>query len=110
MCQIFAGQPRSGYRQVTRSIRLHGRSTSVRLEAKFWEIVDEIAVAQGMTTARFLVRIHDEVEEIHGTVDNFASLLRCTCLLYLQGPRDTIEAARSELPEQIGAAAPPAMG
>ena len=43
MCQIFAGQPRSSYRQVTRSCRLHGHSTSVRLEAKFWEIIDEIA-------------------------------------------------------------------
>ena len=110
MCQIFAGQPRSGYRQVTRSIRLHGRSTSVRLEAKFWEIVDEIAAAQGMTTARFLVRIHDEVEEIHGEVGNFASLLRCACLLYLQGPTSTIDAARSELTARIGAEASPATG
>ena len=33
MCQIFASQPRSSYRQVTRSFRLHGHSTSVRLEA-----------------------------------------------------------------------------
>ena len=103
MCQIFAGQLRSSYRQVTRSFRLHGQSTSVRLEAKFWEIVDEIAAAQDMTTTRFLARVHDEVEEIHGSVDNFASLLRCACLLYLQGPRHTIEAARGELAGQTDA-------
>ena len=109
MCQIFAGQPRSSYRQVTRSFRLHGHSTSVRLEAKFWETVDEIAAAQGMTTSRFLARIHDEVEEMHGEVDNFASLLRCACLLYLQGPQSTIEAARSELSDQVGVAPPPPM-
>ena len=111
MCQIFAGQPRGGYRQVTRSFRLHGHSTSVRLEAKFWEIVEEIATAQDMTTAQFLARVHDEVEEIHGEVENFASLLRCACLLYLQGPRHTIEAARDELAERLMAPqASPATG
>ena len=110
MCQIFTGQPRSSYRQVTRSIRLHGHSTSVRLEAKFWEVVEEIAAAQSMTTAQFLARIHDEVEEIHGEVENFASLLRCACLLYLQGPRSTIDAARVELVEQGRAEASTAMG
>ena len=107
MCQIFAGQARSNYRQETRSIRLHGHSTSVRLEAKFWLIVDEIAAAQGMTTPRFLVRIHDEVEEIHGSVDNFASLLRCACLLYLEQPQPTIAAARDELLCQTDAAVSP---
>ena len=106
MCQIFAGQPRSNYRQVTRSYRLHGCSTSVRLEAKFWEIVDEIAAAQGMATSRFLALVHDEVEEVHGSVNNFASLLRCACLLYLQRPRDTIAQARRELPRQPGTGAP----
>ena len=105
MCQIFAGQPRSSYRQVTRSCRLHGHSTSVRLEAKFWEIIDEIATAQDMTTSRFLALVHDEVEEIHGSVDNFASLLRCACLLYLRKPRHTIAAAHGELPRQSGAGA-----
>ena len=105
MCKIFAGQLQSSYLQVTRSFRLHGHSTSVRLEAKFWEIVDEIAAAQDMTATQFLARIHDEVEEIHGRVDNFASLLRCACLLYLQGPRHTIEAARGELPGQLGSGA-----
>lgn len=106
MCQIFAGQPRSNYRQVTRSYRLHGCSTSVRLEAKFWEIVDEIAAAQDMATSRFLALVHDEVEEVHGSVDNFASLLRCACLLYLQRPRDTIAHARRELPRHSGTGVP----
>lgn len=106
MCQIFAGQPRSNYLQVTRSYRLHGCSTSVRLEAKFWEIVDDIAAAQDMTTSQFLALVHDEVEEIHGSVDNFASLLRCACLLYLQRPHDTIADARRELPRPLGTSTP----
>ncbi|MCY4220883.1 MAG: ribbon-helix-helix domain-containing protein [Thiotrichales bacterium] len=107
MCQIFAGQPRGSYRQVTRSFRLHGHSTSVRLEAKFWEIVEEIATAQDMTTAQFLARIHDEVEETHGKVENFASLLRCACLLYLRSPPHAMEAARREVLAERTTAPPP---
>lgn len=110
MCEIFAGQPRSGYRQVTRSFRLHGHSTSVRLEAKFWETVDEIAAAQKLTTGRFLARIHDEVEESHGKVENFASLLRCACLLYLQRPQAVVDAARSELARSATLETPSPMG
>ena len=97
MCQIFAGQAPANYRPITRSFRLHGHATSVRLESKVWEIVDEIATAQGLSTPRFLARIHDEVEQQHGRVRNFASLLRCACMLYLEQPRETLDAAGREL-------------
>ena len=97
MCQIFAGQPPANYRPITRSFRLHGHATSVRLEAKVWEIIDEVSAAQGMSTPQFLARIHDEVEQQHGQVQNFASLLRCACLLYLQQPAETLGEARSDL-------------
>ena len=97
MCQIFAGQAPATYRPVTRSFRLHGHSTSVRLEAKVWEIIDEVSAAQGMTTPQFLARIHDEVEQQHGRVRNFASLLRCACMVYLQQPVSTVRAARAEM-------------
>lgn len=56
MCQIFAGQPPGNYRQVTRSFRLHGHSTSVRLEAKFWEMVDEIAASPAWIRWCFVIR------------------------------------------------------
>lgn len=102
MCHIFAGQPPANYRQVTRSFRLHGHATSVRLEAKFWELLDEIGTAQGMTTPQFLARLHDEAEQTHGRVRNFASLLRCACLLYLSQPADTIDRARRELAGRAG--------
>ena len=104
MCQIFAGQPPESYRQVTRSFRLHGHATSVRLEAKFWEMVDDMAAAQDMSTPQFLARIHDEVEQTQGKVRNFASLLRCACLVYLQQPQQTLAAARAELARDAGAA------
>ena len=84
MCRMFAGQDPNNYAYETRSVRLMGHTTSVRLEAKFWVTVEEIAAAQDMPLARFLSKLYEEALEIHGEVSNFASLLRCCCLNYLQ--------------------------
>jgi predicted DNA-binding ribbon-helix-helix protein len=83
MCRIFASQLPDTYSYVTRSVRLNGYSTSIKLESKFWRILEEIARSEGMGLPSFLATLHDEVEAIHGEVRNFASLLRCTCLTYL---------------------------
>lgn len=82
MCRLFAGQDPGSYESHTRSIRLNGHSTSIRLEAAFWSMLEEIAAGQGMSLARFVSTLHDEVVELHGEVANFASLLRCTCLVH----------------------------
>jgi len=84
MCRIFAGQDPGNYAFETRSVRLMGHATSVRLEAQFWLIIEEIAAAQDMPLSRFLTKLYEEALEIHGDVSNFASLLRCCCLAYLQ--------------------------
>jgi len=83
MCHIFAGQDPRNYAYETRSVRLMGHATSVRLEAKFWLVVEDIAHEQGMPLAKFLTRLYEEALEIHGEVSNFASLLRCCCLNFL---------------------------
>ena len=59
--------------------------TSLRLEAAFWRIVDDIARASGLTTGRFLSTLHDEVVEIRGEIGNFASLLRVIALRWISG-------------------------
>lgn len=87
MCRVFAGQDPEGYRQVNRSVRIGGHSTSIQLEAAFWTLVDEIAHGQGMTTPKFLSKLYDEALEINGQVPNFASMLRTTCVLHLRGNR-----------------------
>jgi predicted DNA-binding ribbon-helix-helix protein len=84
MCQIFAGQDPRNYAYETRSVRLMGHATSVRLEAKFWSILEDIAAAQKLPLARFLSKLYEEALEIHGDIGNFASLLRCCCLNYLE--------------------------
>ena len=61
-----------------------GHSTSVRLEARFWAVLEQIAEVQGMAMGRFLSLLYEEALEIHGEVGNFASLLRCCCLNFLE--------------------------
>jgi len=97
MCQIFAGQNPENYTYVTRSIRLAGHGTSVKLENKVWEILDTIAAEQGFSSPQFLSKIYDEAMEINGNVPNFASLLRCACILYLEQPNEVIDEAKAEL-------------
>jgi len=102
MCQIFAGQDPATYAYISRSVRLGGHATSIRLEATFWELLDDIAASQGMTTPRFLCTLHEEVLELHGEISNFASLLRVACLLYLRAPA---QAAERALPGRLAALA-----
>jgi len=83
MCHIFAGQAPETYECQTRSVRIGGHSTSIRLEAAFWSILEQVACNQGMSLGKFVTKLHDEVLELHGEVNNFASLLRCSCLIYL---------------------------
>jgi len=83
MCHLFASQPPQTYETHTRSVRIGGHSTSIRLEAVYWDILEELAAHQGLSLGRFITCLHDEVLEIHGDVHNFTSLLRCCCLKYV---------------------------
>ncbi len=83
MCHIFAAQSTNTYASQTRSVRLGGHVTSIRLEKVFWDILEEIADAQDLPFGKFLTKLHDEVLELSGTSGNFASLLRCACLTYV---------------------------
>ena len=82
MCQLFAHQPQRDYQSQTRSLRIDGHATSIRLELAFWDTLEEIAAKERMTLAKFLTRLHSEVLHHRGEVHNFASLLRCSCLIY----------------------------
>ncbi len=88
MCNIFASQDPADYVCTTRSVRLAGHATSIRLEARFWDILDQIAAYQGMSTPRFLSTLYEEALQSQGEIANFASLLRTSCLIYLQRPQD----------------------
>ncbi|QOZ44679.1 aryl-sulfate sulfotransferase [Bradyrhizobium sp. CCBAU 53340] len=82
MCNLFAQQPQRNYETQTRSLRIGGHCTSIRLELAFWDTLEEIAARERMSLAKFLTTLHDEVLEHYGEVNNFTSLLRCCCLIY----------------------------
>lgn len=69
---------------VARTLRLAGYATSIRLEAAFWDILDEIAAAEGTTTARYLAALYEQVLARDGEIPNFTALLRVTCTRYLR--------------------------
>ena len=104
MCHVFAGQNPANYACETRSVRLQGHATSVRLEAKFWVVLEALAEAQGMPMSKFLSLLYEEALEIHGEVSNFASLLRCCCLNYLD-PQFDHERLAAEAAEAVSPAA-----
>ncbi|MCP3471701.1 ribbon-helix-helix domain-containing protein [Bradyrhizobium sp. CCGUVB1N3] len=82
MCNLFARQPQRNYETQTRSLRIGGHCTSIRLELAFWDTLEEIAAKERMSLAKFLTTLHNEVLEHYGEVNNFTSLLRCCCLIY----------------------------
>lgn len=84
MCHFFANQHPDSYAYETRSIRLNGQSTSIRLEKMFWQLLGEIAEQQGMSVPRFISTLHGEVLNLWGEVANFTSHLRCICIVALE--------------------------
>ncbi|MDT8346083.1 MAG: ribbon-helix-helix domain-containing protein [Thermohalobaculum sp.] len=96
MCQIFAGQDPADYDCETRSIRMNGLSTSIRLERAFWRVLGEIAMAEGVSVSQFVSRLHSEVLDLHGEVRNFTSLLRCACLVHLRREAPALDRIAAE--------------
>ncbi len=86
MCEIFIRANPDSYQTQSRSLRLHGVATSIRLESLFWEVLEELAQRDGMTVNQLLTRLHDELAEHRGEASlsaNFSSFLRVCCMRYL---------------------------
>lgn len=84
MCHVFAGQDPERYTLRTRRLRINGQSTSIRLENAFWDILDQIAARDGVSTPCFISQLHSEVLELRGEPQNFTSLLRTACIVFLE--------------------------
>ena len=101
MCKIFISADPTSYESRTRSVRLHGVVTSIRLENLHWTVLEEIAGRDGMTVAQLIARLYDELVADRGAVGNFSSFLRVCALRYenliAQGliPRDAAIPIRS---------------
>ena len=112
MCEFFVKADPIQYEQRSRTVRVHGVLTSIRLENMVWDILAEMAEAEHCTTNHLIVQFHDEILAHRGEVPNFASFLRVTCMRYLrrgegatgQAPGPAAKAPTPSTP----AAAPPA--
>ena len=61
MCHLFSHQPQRNYESQTRSLRIGGHCTSIRLEMSFWDTLEEIAAKEGMSVAKFVTTLYGEV-------------------------------------------------
>jgi predicted DNA-binding ribbon-helix-helix protein len=84
MCEVYVKADPMTYESRSRSIRMHGVVTTIRLENLFWSILADMAAEQGTTTNSLIAQLHDEVLALRGEVPNFASFLRVTCLRFRQ--------------------------
>jgi predicted DNA-binding ribbon-helix-helix protein len=84
MCEFFVKADPILYESRSRTVRVHGVLTSIRLENLVWDILAQMALEEGRTTNGMIVQFHDEMLVHRGEVQNFASFLRVTCLRYLQ--------------------------
>ena len=82
MCEIFISADPASYESRTRSVRLHGVVTSIRLEHLYWEVLEEIARRDGMSVVHLIEKLYDELVAARGGVGNFTSFLRVSALRY----------------------------
>lgn len=100
MQDLRRADPKS-YESRTRSVRLHGVVTSIRLENLHWTVLEEIAARDGMSVPQLMTKLYDELVAERGAVGNFSSFLRVCALRYenliAQGliPRDASIPIRS---------------
>lgn len=83
MCELYVKADPILFESRSRSLRIRGVVTTLRLENQFWDILREIAEVGGMTTNQLITKLHEEVMELRGEVENFASFLRVSCTRYL---------------------------
>jgi predicted DNA-binding ribbon-helix-helix protein len=93
MCEYFAQADPILYEQRTRTVRIHGVLTSIRLENMVWDTLAQMAEARQCSTNSLVVQFHDEILAHRGEVPNFASFLRVTGMRFLS--RELSQARRA---------------
>ncbi len=71
------------YTPERRSVRIHGHSTTIRLERAYWSVMEDMADKEGISVAGLITRVHDHCQ--FSDQKNLASCLRVMCLKYVEG-------------------------
>ena len=64
-----------------KGFRIHGHSTTIRLEQAFWNVLEWMAENRDVTLAALIENIHDQC--LVANDKNLASCLRVICLKYI---------------------------
>jgi len=83
MCQLFINADSRLWTYRTKSLRINGAVTSIRLEEVFWDTLDEISFRDQMTTNQMITKLYLESLDADHDISNFASFLRVCCSRYL---------------------------
>jgi predicted DNA-binding ribbon-helix-helix protein len=85
MCKIYLARDPIQYECRSRTLRIHGVVTTIRLENEFWNVLQKIAESEAKTTNELINQFYDEAacSSSDGAPRNFASVLRVTCCRYL---------------------------
>lgn len=94
MCRVLTHQGQERFMKISRSVRIGGHSTSIRLESAFWTTLEDMAAVEGLSTSKLISELYHEALEQHGDMSSLASMLRTVCLLYQQEHRDRNEVSR----------------
>ncbi|MBO3762114.1 ribbon-helix-helix domain-containing protein [Ciceribacter sp. L1K23] len=95
MCKLFIQADPALWDSATRSLRIDGMVTSVRLETFFWTVLEEIGRRDGMTVIQLITKLYHESIDAGHDLGNFTSFLRVCCGRYLalqlsgEVPQDT---------------------
>ncbi len=83
MCKLFINADPLLWKSSTRSLRIDGMVTSVRLENYFWSTLETIAERDEMNIPCMLTRLYHESIDAGHDLGNFTSFLRVCCMRYL---------------------------
>jgi predicted DNA-binding ribbon-helix-helix protein len=83
MCRLFIGANSQLWESQTRSIRMDGMVTSVRLETMFWSVLEEVAAKDDMNVPQLLHQLYNESIDAGHDLGNFTSFLRVCCLRFI---------------------------
>ncbi len=97
MCGLFINADPSLWTSTTRSMRIDGVVTSIRMETFFWNVLQEIASRDELSVSQLISKLYLESLDADHDVGNFTSFLRVCCGRYLSMitdgylKRDTLE-------------------
>ncbi|ENO3978699.1 ribbon-helix-helix domain-containing protein [Aeromonas veronii] len=83
MCKLFVNGNQVLWNSTTRSLRIDGVTTSIRLENFFWNILEEISFRENLSVSKMISKLYFESLDADLDVGNFTSFLRVCCSRYL---------------------------